>query len=115
MNMEAGLMNRGARWRAFLLAFACVVVAPRARAEDAQPPSPEQQAKETPEMAAAIQDDMTVQMEYTLSANGEVVDSTEGREPFTHRRPRRVSIEPPELLGHGVVQRRVGAEDIHEW
>ena len=32
----------------------------------------------------AIADQMTVQMEYTLTADGQVVDSTTGREPFRY-------------------------------
>lgn len=35
-------------------------------------------------MPAAIAENMTVRLEYTLSADGQVVDSTEAREPFQY-------------------------------
>ncbi len=40
------------------------------------------QDKET--VMSAIQDNMAVQLEYTLTADGAVVDSTEGRGPFRY-------------------------------
>ena len=33
-------------------------------------------------MVASVQDNMDIQLEYTLTVDGKVVDSTEGREPF---------------------------------
>ena len=41
-------------------------------------------ATQETDMSAAIGDNMTVRMEYTLTADGKVVDSTEGREPFQY-------------------------------
>lgn len=46
-------------------------------------PVPEKPKKETP-MPATIQDNMTVQLEYTLTSEGRVVDSTDGRGPFRY-------------------------------
>lgn len=42
------------------------------------------QAEEQGASMPAIADQMTVQMEYTLTAEGKVVDSTQGREPFRY-------------------------------
>ena len=40
-------------------------------------------------MAAAVQDNMDVGMEYTLTVDGAVVDSTDGKEPFHYVHGRR--------------------------
>ena len=48
---------------------------------EAEEPS-KAQGKET--VMSTIQDHMTVQLEYTLTADGAVVDSTEGRGPFRY-------------------------------
>ncbi|MBI3323380.1 MAG: peptidylprolyl isomerase, partial [Candidatus Omnitrophica bacterium] len=40
-------------------------------------------------MAAAVQDNMDVGMEYTLTVDGAVVDSTNGKEPFHYVHGRR--------------------------
>ena len=36
------------------------------------------------QMAAAVENGMTVQLEYTLTVDGQVVDSSEGREPLSY-------------------------------
>ena len=61
---------------ALMLGMMCV--APSLRAEEA--PSPAVQSTASP----AIEKDMSVQLEYTLTANGQVVDSTEGHGPFQY-------------------------------
>lgn len=63
-----------------VLAAACLLAvcqAPWAHAEETAQP-----AAEEPAMPAAIQDNMNVALEYTLTVEGEVVDSTDGRGPF---------------------------------
>ena len=79
-----------------LLAIGGLVCASGLWAEDAPKPQTPSSAKPaTPQPAAAsekqeaassamIQDNMEVQLEYTLSADGQVVDSTEGHGPFRY-------------------------------
>ena len=62
-----------------VVAGCCVLFASALRAEE-QLASP---GKET-SMPAMIQDNMTVQLEYTLTVDGSVVDSTSGRDPFQY-------------------------------
>src|SRR3989338_1595650 len=59
------------------------------QAEEAQVPAAETAleasaapAEETPAPAAAIQDNLDIGLEYTLTVDGSVVDTTEGRGPF---------------------------------
>ena len=60
-----------------------------AQAEESQAPAAEPAleasaapAEETPAPAAAIQDNLDIGLEYTLTVDGSVVDTTEGRGPF---------------------------------
>ena len=55
-----------------------------ARAEENQPATPAPAVPPAPpaSSAATIQDNMEVGFEYTLTVDGAVVDSTEGKEPF---------------------------------
>ncbi len=54
-------------------------------AQPAQPAAAAQSAAPAAtQPASAIQDNMEVQLEYTLSADGQVVDSTDGQAPFKY-------------------------------
>lgn len=65
-----------------LLTSALSVAGTTEAADEPSPaPPPSAPAQETPTMVA-VQDNMDVSMEYTLTADGVVVDSTNGKEPF---------------------------------
>ena len=75
--------RRSIRLHGLLIGFVAVSLAgiPRVAAEDPAPSAPaETNGTDIP----AIADHMAVQLEYTLTADGQVVDSTQGREPFRY-------------------------------
>lgn len=83
------MMKEGAmrQWRrAFGVAVAIgIIPVTVVRAEDGAKPAASDAAPKSAEPSAAnIVDNMSVQLEYVLSADGKVVDTTEGRGPFTY-------------------------------
>lgn len=78
-------MRRIPRTSAFAVTIVGLVMStPRLHAEQAATPAdPTPRPQGTP-MTASIADNMSVELDYTLTADGQVVDSTEGRGPFTY-------------------------------
>ena len=76
-------MSRARQWKMArgLLVVGVLACASGTWAADEAPPSSSH--KETP-LAGMIQDHMAVQLEYTLTSDGAVVDSTEGRGPLQY-------------------------------
>ncbi len=65
-----GIAGRGVGWWLLGASLVAAGLMPRGFAEEA------------PRVAATVQDNMDVGLEYTLMVDGHVVDSTEGKSPF---------------------------------
>ncbi len=73
------------RYRAFFL-FTLVVGISGLWVQEGYAAKQAAKAKETPMPAASVQDNVTITFEYTLTVDGKVLDSSEGRDPmrYTH-------------------------------
>ena len=71
-----GMTHQKAGWWLLGAGLAAAGLMPRGFAEEVPAPAA------APAMAASVQDNMDVGLEYTLTVDGGVVDSTEGKTPF---------------------------------